>query len=114
MRYYCQKRYYAKQVWYSVDQMTGNASLMPVPGSSMMDWWLLWRRSFHGARKKGLDTTTILVSWRVWKERNSRVFNRDPEQTPQQLAAAIAEEAALWFAAGAHCLSSLGWQFDSL
>lgn len=46
---------YTKQVWHSVDQMTGNASFLPAPGSSMMDWWLLRRRSFHGARKKGID-----------------------------------------------------------
>lgn len=104
---------YTQQVWHLVDQLTGNASSLPAAGSSLLDWWLLRRRGFHGARKQGLDSTFTLVSWLIWKERNNRVFAGGTHRTPQQLADAVAEEAATWFMAGAHCLLSVGWRFVS-
>lgn len=104
---------YTQQVWHSVDQRIGRASLSPTAGSSFLDWWLLRRRSFLGASKKGFDTTFILVSWHIWKERNHRVFTGDTQRTPQQLAEAITQEAAIWCSAGAHCLHTSGWHFQS-
>nr|TKW27134.1 hypothetical protein SEVIR_3G238700v2 [Setaria viridis] len=104
---------YTQQVWHSVDQRIGCASLSPTAGSPFLDWWLLRRRSFLGASKKGFDTTFILVSWHIWKERNHRVFTGDTQRTPQQLAVAITEEAAIWCSAGAHCRYTIGWHFQS-
>nr|TKW38676.1 hypothetical protein SEVIR_1G131400v2 [Setaria viridis] len=64
-------------------------------------------------RAKGLDSTVMMCSWAVWKERNNRTFDTARERSPQELLIAIHEEAANWLAAGARCLATTGWTFGS-
>ena len=59
-------------------------------------------------KRKGLDTTIMLVSWLVWKERNARVFNNG-ERTPSQLLEDIFAEVGSWIRAGASKLAEIGW-----
>jgi len=52
------------------------------------------------------DSFFFLISWRLWKERNARTFNR-VATTPMQLAASIEEEANEWCLARYRRLRSL-------
>ena len=49
--------------------------------------------------RKGFDSVVLLTSWLMWKERNSRVFQR-VSSSPMQLVQLILDEARACFAAG--------------
>jgi hypothetical protein len=72
-----------------------------------MDWWLQKRKGLNNLKKKGLDYTFRLVSWRVWKERNDRVFDRGPANSAARLLHAILEEGHLWISADAKHMAAL-------
>ena len=57
-----------------------------------------WRKSF--------DSAVLLVSWRLWKERNARTF-RNEASCARDLCLQIIQEAALWLWAGFASLSLL-------
>ncbi|CAD6235842.1 unnamed protein product [Miscanthus lutarioriparius] len=96
------------RVWHTVSAMLNIQNATPAQEISLMDWWLQKREGFNAIKRKGLDSTFMLVSWRIWKEHNDRVFSRTTEKNPAELAQVISEEAHLWCAAGAKFLSTLG------
>jgi len=56
--------------------------------------------------RKALASMTMLVSWKIWNERNARIF-RNVSKPPMIIVKEIKEEAALWATAGAKHLCSL-------
>nr|TKW25724.1 hypothetical protein SEVIR_3G136800v2 [Setaria viridis] len=100
---------YTQQVWLAVSQIIGIQDVPSALNDSLMEWWIQKRSRLDAIRTRGLDSTFMLVSWKIWKERNDRVFARATDKTPAQLTGAITEEALLWCAAGARCLAALGW-----
>jgi len=56
--------------------------------------------------RTGFDSAVLLVSWRMWKERNSRVFD-NAAGSPAQAARRVFEEAEEWTAAGFSAISLL-------
>jgi hypothetical protein len=38
------------------------------------------REQFRSKEKKGFDSLVILVSWRLWRQRNARVFQNASNQ----------------------------------
>ncbi|KAK8447117.1 hypothetical protein SEVIR_8G003050v4 [Setaria viridis] len=50
----------------------------------------------------------MLVSWKIWKERNERVFARSPPKDVSQLLHEIIQEGQLWCASGAKHLAAIG------
>jgi hypothetical protein len=45
---------------------------LATPSPSHVDWWLQARRGLTTQRRKGLDSSIIMVSWLLWKARNRR------------------------------------------
>jgi hypothetical protein len=41
----------------------------------MEQWWMLVQKRAPKNLRKDFDAVVILVHWRIWKERNSRVFD---------------------------------------
>ena len=58
------------------------------------------------AAKKGLGSLILLTLWRLWNERNNRIF-RHEEVPVTRCIAAIKEDSRLWVFAGAKDLGSL-------
>jgi hypothetical protein len=56
--------------------------------------------------RKGLNSLTILVSWEVWKHRNSCVFE-GASPSVQELLQTIGDECSLWSIAAASKLNDL-------
>nr|TKW23286.1 hypothetical protein SEVIR_4G282800v2 [Setaria viridis] len=44
----------------------------------MMEWWLQLRHAHNSLKQKGIDSTFMLITWSIWKERNSRTFDSAP------------------------------------
>ena len=64
--------------------------------------------------KKAIVSVMMLVSWKIWKERNAKVFRNTATPT-SVVVAKIKEEAHLWALAGARHLSTLmlrEWSFS--
>lgn len=60
-------------------------------------------------KKKGLDSSFMLISWILWKQRNDRVFSRLSAKTAGHLTYKILDQAQLLMDAGAKHMVSLGW-----
>uniref|UniRef100_A0A0D3HEG6 Uncharacterized protein n=1 Tax=Oryza barthii TaxID=65489 RepID=A0A0D3HEG6_9ORYZ len=58
------------------------------------------------SKRRGVKSLLILVSWEIWKERNSRVF-QSIETTPCRIIDRATEEIWLWRAGGAKSIQSL-------
>lgn len=61
---------------------------------SLKDWWDK-RTSANMPNRKALASLTMLVTWTIWNERNSR-FSRHKSAPPTILLNTILEEAKLW------------------
>jgi hypothetical protein len=73
----------------------------PRETDNLLDWWALARKRFRRKEKKGFDSFIILIAWRIWKQRNARVFDNVARQFSEvQLVEQIFEEWDLWAKAG--------------
>lgn len=97
---------YTKQIWWGALSWLGRACTFLDQPSSLQDRWSHGRRLQLRGMRSGFDTLFILIIWRLWKERNVRLFNDCPS-TVQHLLKSIREESELWIQAGAHRLKSL-------
>nr|TKW29454.1 hypothetical protein SEVIR_3G395500v2 [Setaria viridis] len=71
-----------------------------------LDHWWSARATTQCCSRKGMRSLIMLVSWTVWRERNSRIFERK-ESTINMMFDRIRDESALWIATGAKHLSIL-------
>jgi len=62
------------------------------------------RRQVPKELRKGFDSAVLLVSWRIRKERNSRVFD-NAACTAAQAARKVLEDGDEWIAAGFTAIS---------
>ncbi|KQK19492.1 hypothetical protein BRADI_1g48595v3 [Brachypodium distachyon] len=44
---------------------------------SREDWWTTERKYASKLLRRDFDTITILIHWRIWKERNARIFQQE-------------------------------------
>jgi hypothetical protein len=70
---------------------------------SIKHWWTTMACKANPNRK-AMASLTMLVSWTIWKERNTRIFN-NKIALPTILLEITKSEAKLWVAAGAKHLS---------
>uniref|UniRef100_A0ACD5X5Q6 Uncharacterized protein n=1 Tax=Avena sativa TaxID=4498 RepID=A0ACD5X5Q6_AVESA len=91
---------FASQVWRLIKRRT--TTDFPIPGSnfaSTEDWWLQVRKRAPKSNHRDFDAVVILVYWRIWKERNSRVFE-STQHYPKEIFDLIREDIRLWRTAG--------------
>lgn len=88
------------QVWRMI--RVWSSAMFLVPGSrftSTEDWWLVARKQVPKARRRDFDTVTILIHWRIWKERNSRIFD-GAQHSAEEVFESIRDEITSWRSAG--------------
>ena len=93
-------------ITYSIFATLGVNLSLPRIACSIMERWLEFRALLPGNLQKGFDTLFALVCWRIWKERNGRIFRAQVSTLPQMLIS-IESEAELWVLAGAKRLGRL-------
>ena len=79
----------------------------PIPDSSFdrtEDWWLAARRTIPKQARRNFDTIASLIHWRIWKERNARIFQHTACNIERVLDL-IREDIGMWRAAG--CVADL-------
>lgn len=85
---------FAQEVWLLVSNWTEGQVKLPVPGTTIQEWW---NNSMQGLAKKDkqrMAALMIYTSWNVWKERNRRIF-QGVAVLPSRILALIKEEMKL-------------------
>jgi hypothetical protein len=105
---------YTREVW---ARLRGAISLMqPVQAEpTAVDQWLGERKLIPKDLHRGFDALFLLVSWLIWKERNSRVFERFATM-PAWLLPKILDECNAWVAVGFRRIAPLvaAWSQNGL
>jgi type IV secretory pathway component VirB8 len=69
-----------REVWLGYLQQFGIDRQIPTQEDSMQSWWMQARERFNKKDRKAFDTMVILISCRLWKQRNARVFQNQDKQ----------------------------------
>jgi hypothetical protein len=64
----------AREVWFRVLRPSGHQNLASGQDKDLVNWWIDRRKRVSKSLWPGFDSLVILVWWRLWKERNARIF----------------------------------------
>ena len=90
---------FSREVWFRLFRRHGWQALVPTGQDVTIDWWLASRKRVHKSSRATFDSLFALIIWRLWNERNERVF-RTASKFPHQLVDKIDEELSWWCSAG--------------
>jgi hypothetical protein len=90
----------AREIWYNTLRRCDLQHLTPIADGELIRWWPEARQRVPRPQRKGFDSIVLLVVWTLWKERNSRVFQRYAE-TLCTICQRVADEVELWKLSGA-------------
>jgi len=90
---------FTRELWFRLLRPSGWEQLSPSSHSPLSTLWMDGQYSVPAQLRRGFDSTVLLVSWRLWKERNSRTFDNSVSMV-QQVAKLVLEETDEWIAAG--------------
>lgn len=94
---------FTRELWMRFKSWTGVDFLIPDDSFlSTEDWWLQARAAIPKPVRRNFDTVIILLHWRVWKERNARIFYQIAS-SPIRVLDMIKEDVAIWRTAGCIC-----------
>jgi hypothetical protein len=81
---------------------TWSAATFRAPGPSFHtteDWWLKARKQVPKPLRRDFNTVVILVHWKIWKERNARIFE-GAQHSAEEVFDGIRDDIAIWRSAG--------------
>ena len=91
---------FTQQVWARFRSWTGADFFIPDNTfASTREWWLQTRAVIPKHIRRNFDTVVILMHWKIWKGRNSRIFDQ-VAASPSGVLERIVEDVAMWRAAG--------------
>jgi hypothetical protein len=97
-----------KRVWLSIKEWLGLIDVNPerwYEAPTVHEWWRCFVQN-NGQSKKAMPSLAMLVSWEVWKERNTCVF-RNHHSTVDMVTTRVKREMALWASAGVKALGNV-------
>jgi hypothetical protein len=97
---------FARQVWLGVLACLQLVDLMSSSDHDLGVWWIDQRKRIDKASRPLFDSLLLLISWLLWKERNTKVFGRT-SSSAHDVVAAITTEGEEWAAAGFAPLTAL-------
>lgn len=101
---------FSRQVWNILLTIVNLHEVTPNPDSRLADWWLHSRTAVPAAARCAFDSTTIVVTWALWKERNARTFNAQARAVPA-VVTAITDDLNVFYLAGFRGLAPLTQAF---
>ena len=93
-----------REIWFHILSAFGQHC--PPAAASSQRWWRRLRSLFTVEKRKGIDSLFVLVSWEIWKERNTRCF-REFVFSIIDFLQVVRAEADRWIEAGANGLRAL-------
>ncbi|KAE8802944.1 hypothetical protein D1007_21299 [Hordeum vulgare] len=96
---------FSSQVWVQFRAWARADFLIPDDNfSTTEDWWLKARAAIPKPMRRNFDTIAILLHWRIWKERNARIFD-NVASALDKVRDLTVEDIVVWRVAG--CISDL-------
>lgn len=97
---------FTQQVWRFLKFWTGADFVVPDDQHGCIEgWWLQARAGIPKPMRGNFHTIAILMHWRLWKEKNSRVFDHMANNA-DRVFDLVREDIAVWRSAG--CITDLG------
>ena len=96
----------ARRIWGTAADWYGCAALDPntwPDGNHSQTYWSHILNATSAEHKKGVRSLTILISWELWLERNSKVFHKKMA-APSAVLHAVRKSLESWRLAGARCM----------
>jgi hypothetical protein len=93
-------------VWWRALHHIHLQHLVPIADDKLRPWWLCTRALLPSGLSRSFDSLVLLICWNLWKERNSRTFDRTHTWTAALLET-ITREADSWVTAGFGVLALL-------
>jgi hypothetical protein len=90
---------YSREIWFCIFRRRGWLTLLPTDQDSTIAWWLASRKRISKVCRPLFDSVFALVVWRLWNERNERIF-RSTTSLPHRLVDKISDELRDWSNAG--------------
>ncbi|CAL4994550.1 unnamed protein product [Urochloa decumbens] len=90
---------FIREVWYRVLRSQGWQQMTPGQDDQIVSWWLTQRKQLDKLSRKRFDSIVLLTTWKLWNERNARVFRGTAKQ-PTLAFNEIREEIQSWSRAG--------------
>jgi hypothetical protein len=98
---------FARDIWAQILNKVGLLPLAPeITDVVFQDWWRKAEQKVPNSKRKGFNSLVILVSWRLWKQRNACVFDGVPPSI-RNILQEIHEDVKLWRMAGAKDIRQL-------
>ena len=70
---------FVREVWHNLLRRCNLLMHIPAADDKLIEWWPDVRCRVPKPQRKGFDSLVLLTVWMLWKERNSRVFQRSAE-----------------------------------
>lgn len=91
---------FGRDVWHRLLVPLGLQQQVPAATKfGFAEWWTTSRKRLAAIFRKAFDSFVVLVNWLIWKERNSKVFDRKAVM-PWVLSESILTEGRFWGTAG--------------
>jgi hypothetical protein len=87
---------FSREIWFKCLHRLGLRQFTLTTTDTLLDWWLRSRKRIAKLRRKAFDSFVFLVSWKLWLERNARVFRNSVASVSKT----IFEQCNLWCRAG--------------
>jgi hypothetical protein len=87
---------FSREIWFKCLHRLGLRQFTLTTIDTLLDWWLRSRKRIAKLRRKAFDSFVFLVSWKLWLERNARVFRNSVASVSKT----IFEQCNLWCRAG--------------
>jgi hypothetical protein len=98
---------FARDIWAQILNKVGLLPLAPeITDVVFQDWWRKAEQKVPNSKRKGFNSLVILVSWRLWKQRNTCVFD-GVSPSIRSMLQEIHEDVKLWGMAGAKDIRQL-------
>jgi hypothetical protein len=92
---------FAREVWHHILSLIGLQQVSPERDAAhFQDWWSKFELAVPKLQRKGFNSIVLLVAWRLWKHRNTCVFD-GASPSISRIIEDIKEDARLWGLAGA-------------
>jgi hypothetical protein len=95
---------FSREIWFLV--LRAINLTLPAASTTTIRWWRRLRSMVTNDRRTGMDSLFALVSWQLWKERNTRCFRESPASI-QEILQVFKTKADRWIEVGATGLREL-------
>lgn len=87
---------YSREVWFKCLRHHRFSYAAPLPGEKTCEWWLRSRKQLPKPHHATYDSLVMLITWKLWVDRNERTFRHQAKWRPSNLVHNICQDFVQW------------------